>query len=257
MRYDCSPTLAARFWPKVNKDGPIPAHRPDLGPCWLWTASLGSNGYGQIGSGGTDWRPIGAHCASWLLHVGPIPDGLSVLHHCDVKRCVNPPHLFVGTAADNAADMWAKGRGPGGDRNGSRIDPSRLRRGERHPARIDPSYLARGERQGSAKLTAEDVVAIRSAYAGGARLAALSRRFKVTERAIRNVVTGKTWRHIEGADPLASPRLQHASSRLPGVGWHKQAGKWRARVRVDGQTQHLGLFPTEEEAARAIREWAS
>lgn len=50
-----------------------------------------------------------AHRASWLLHVGPIPNGLWVLHKCAVKGCINPEHLYVGTPSDNGKDRWAHG----------------------------------------------------------------------------------------------------------------------------------------------------
>jgi len=91
-----------RFMAKVE--------RPDTrNSCWRWTAGLAGGGYGQF------WiyearHAIPAHRAAWLLMVGPIPPGLMVLHRCDVRECVNPEHLFLGTAADNTHDMMAKGR---------------------------------------------------------------------------------------------------------------------------------------------------
>lgn len=100
-----------RFWKKVNKDGPIPPHRPELGPCWIWTASLDSRGYGHICRGGGGGPLILSHRASWILNRGAIPiDRPCVLHHCDNRTCNNPEHLFVGTKQDNADDMVAKGR---------------------------------------------------------------------------------------------------------------------------------------------------
>jgi hypothetical protein len=84
--------------------------------CWLWTAQLCTTGYGVIGAGGKYGPPLNAHRVSWELHVGPIPTDLWVLHKCDVKKCVNPDHLFVGTQQDNMSDMIRKGRGHGGDR---------------------------------------------------------------------------------------------------------------------------------------------
>jgi hypothetical protein len=94
-------SLADRFWAKVEKtEG-----------CWLWNASLGSTGYGQINSGGRG-KPLKAHRVSWELHYGQTQ--LQVLHRCDNTRCVNPSHLFLGTQSDNMKDMASKKRNPRG-----------------------------------------------------------------------------------------------------------------------------------------------
>lgn len=77
--------------------------------CWLWTGRYGNNGYGTFG-GGRKGERTGAHRLVWEITNGPIPDGLFVLHRCDVRGCVNPEHLFLGTAKDNTQDMMAKGR---------------------------------------------------------------------------------------------------------------------------------------------------
>lgn len=92
-------TLAQRLWPKVVVAA---------SGCWNFVGASAGSGYGLTGYAG---RKIYAHRAAWLLSHFVIPDGLSVLHRCDNRRCVNPEHLFLGTLRDNAHDMVVKGRG--------------------------------------------------------------------------------------------------------------------------------------------------
>lgn len=165
-----------RFWAKVNKAGPTTSHRPELGPCWLWTASLGSSGYGQFGLNGHGARPVEAHRVAWMLTSGTIPPGLWVLHRCDVKRCVRPSHLFLGTLAENNRDMYAKGRAV---------------------TQTHPEKMARGERQALAKLTAEKVREIRRLHAAGEQnYERLATRFDVDPSTVARVVKGVTWKHV-------------------------------------------------------------
>ena len=94
-----------KAWPKET---PIIARFLDklcfgMSECWLWRGSRDGLGYGHFSEGR-------AHRVSWLLFKGPIPDGMKVLHKCDVRNCVNPEHVFLGTQADNIQDMLKKGR---------------------------------------------------------------------------------------------------------------------------------------------------
>jgi hypothetical protein len=96
-----------RFWERVEKaDG-----------CWNWTGCV-RKGYGSLGRGPHGTGSISTHVFSWTLHFGA-PNGLCVLHRCDNRRCVRPDHLFLGTLADNIADMVSKGRQARGERNGN------------------------------------------------------------------------------------------------------------------------------------------
>ena len=75
--------------------------------CWIWIHGLNNKGYGRVQLGNDQMQ---AHRAAWVLMRGPIPNGICVLHRCDVSCCVNPSHLFLGTLKDNFHDMVHKGR---------------------------------------------------------------------------------------------------------------------------------------------------
>lgn len=153
--------LAERFWSKVSVRGDD--------ECWLWQAgTVMGRGYGLFDAWG---RKELAHRVAWLLtHEGIIPDGLQVLHTCDVPACVNLNHLWLGTQADNLRDMDAKGR------------------------------RAVGEAHGSAKLTEPQVSLIRLLHAGG-KLSQqqLAHIFGVHRGTIRPIIAGKTWQAVAGA----------------------------------------------------------
>ena len=141
--------LDQRFWAKIKT-------RPGDG-CWMWCGSVAPNGYGLAHSGGMTGRYSGAHRLMWTLAHGQIPDGMSVLHRCDVRACVNPAHLFLGTQSDNIRDCVLKFR---------------------HPRR---------------QLRPEDVIEIRRACAGGATQMSQARRYDAPYGTINAVVRGRTW----------------------------------------------------------------
>jgi hypothetical protein len=166
---------STRFWSRVDKDGPVPEHRPELGQCWVWTRGTAQAGYGVMG-----WRgaTTTTHRVAWMLSFGPIPNGLHVLHKCDNRLCVNPHHLFLGTQADNARDMWAKGRGS-------------------NPPRHGKGGIRRGADSTSAKLTEAAVRDIRARYASGTPQAHLAREYGIRQTTISMIVLRHTWKHLD------------------------------------------------------------
>lgn len=171
-----------RFWAKVNKDGPIHATKPELGKCWLWTAGKWGRGYGAywIRNG-----QIKSHRLAYLTEIGDIPsEAPFVLHSCDVRLCCNPLHLFLGTYADNAADMCSKGR-------------HRTVRGDEHHYRIHPENIRRGRQVPQSKLTEEDVKMIReSVFTPTFTKLDLAKRLNISLSNISMIIGRRTWRHV-------------------------------------------------------------
>ncbi|MGW2520519.1 HNH endonuclease signature motif containing protein [Streptomyces sp. NPDC001617] len=94
-RVAAMPTVEERFWAKVDKNGPPPAQRPELGPCWVWTGSTDQKGYGRFYDGS---RSRKAHDYAF----GPIADGLEPDHLCRNRACVRRSHLEAVTHRENS-----------------------------------------------------------------------------------------------------------------------------------------------------------
>lgn len=86
------------IWEAIDKNGAVCEHRPELGPCWIWTKRLWKSGYGRLGYKGRSRR---AHSVVWELLRGEPPEGLVPDHLCRERRCVNPDHIEYVTSREN------------------------------------------------------------------------------------------------------------------------------------------------------------
>lgn len=145
-----------------------------VGGCWLWTgAMVTATGYGTIGY---DGRSHGAHRASWVAHHGLIPPGLVVCHRCDVRACVNPNHLFLGTTRENHHDMIRKGR----------------------------ANPRRGDAVSRAILSAAQIPDIRTRIRAGDTNRAIADDFGVSPDVINAIRVGRSWRCVPDAQARAA-----------------------------------------------------
>jgi len=155
-----------RFWQKVDQRGP--------NECWEWKASKDRKGYGKFGR----WRDgrgftAGAHRVSYEIAYGDIPTGLFVLHHCDNPCCVNPKHLWLGTARDNIHDMISKGR--------------------QRPYKL---HQQPGEKNSNSRFTDVEIRMIRAEYVTGLSQRRLAAMHHTSQSQIHRIVLRKTWRHV-------------------------------------------------------------
>ena len=139
---------------------------PECG-CWIWMGYVGRKGYGYIGPNPFT-KEVMVHRAQWELDHGPIPEGVHILHRCDVPCCRNPEHLFSGSNQDNVDDKMQKGR-------------------------FKPMI---GSNHGMSFLTDEQVLEIRRRYAAGERQVDLADAFGTDRQRIYQIVHRKQWKHI-------------------------------------------------------------
>ena len=176
-----------RFWSKVEKtDG-----------CWKWSGCKDPNGYGRHAVEHS--KQMLAHRYSYVLHVGPIPPGVCVLHRCDNPECTNPVHLFLGTQSDNQADKVAKGRQAAGKRNGAyqhKRGPA-ISRGLKRWHAEHPERVVRGNKHHNARLTDATVREIRELYEDGFPQSQIGARYGVSQATIARVLSGETWAHVK------------------------------------------------------------
>lgn len=159
IQIDWMKALEQRFWPKVD--------RIDLSGCWIWAGAKNDRGYGQIYCSELAVNMVGAHRASWIISKGAVPQGMDVLHKCDNPACVNPEHLFLGTALENVADMILKGR----------------------------KNQPKGHSIGSSKLSLDDVITIKAALKQWkyGMSTALAKQFGVSPSSIYAIRLGQSW----------------------------------------------------------------
>lgn len=153
-------TQVNRFWSYVERPDD-----PDV--CWLWTGYISENGYGIFGFNGRQYK---AHRVSYVIEHGRIDNDRLVLHRCDVRACVNPAHLFLGTPKDNSQDAVKKGR----------------------------NTKLYGEQNGKTKLTRVAVLAIRRICKRGVYQKTVAKQFGVSEATVSYVVNGGRWGKLTG-----------------------------------------------------------
>lgn len=138
--------------------------------CWLWVGSKNLDGYGNFF---VNKKCKSAHRVAFTLYVQEIPKGLSVLHKCDVRNCVNPKHLFLGTQKENMVDCSIKGR------------------------IANNGHFLRGEKQWSAKYTKQQVLKVREMYAtGNYTYKEISNILKIKADYIGLLVRRVRWKHV-------------------------------------------------------------
>lgn len=198
----------ARFWSKVDKNGPVPAHRPELGKCWRWLGSFTERGYSQFWSKGKMRR---AHVFSFALNGGVVPSGLELDHLCRNRGCVNPSHLEPVTHRENmlrsdSPPAWHIRqthclRGHEFTKENTKLSRSGERRCRkciaiRNKKGYAPVRSGNYEDCGNAKLTRERIREIHTRSRSGVPRKTLCIEFDISYSAIEKILRGVRWPEI-------------------------------------------------------------
>lgn len=152
-----------RYWMRIDKHGPYPGRKGKwqlTTRCWSWLGKTDRLGRGSLYGYGLASR------LAWEIHHGCIPKGLCVCHKCDNYNCVNPGHLFLGTALKNARDKIEKGRGVNGSKHWAH------------------------------KLVESQVTEIRNLAKTGVATKLIAKNFKITPGNTKRIISRRIWRHI-------------------------------------------------------------
>jgi hypothetical protein len=132
--------------------------------CWIWSSSLNHDGYGRIFFKGT--RKM-AHVVAFEIYREEVPAGMKVCHTCDVRCCVNPSHLFLGTQLDNVRDMITKGR----------------------------ANIPKGSMKKNSKIDEKTAILIKRGLVAGVTPTKLAITLSVSRHIVFSIKNGKSWRH--------------------------------------------------------------
>ena len=202
----------ARFWSKVDKNGPTPQHKPELGRCWNWLSSLSPSGYARFRSRGQIFSNY-AHVFSFVLHFGKVPTGKEIDHECRNRGCCNPSHLRPLTHRDNvlcgqtipAHNLTKSECVRGHERtpensyiDGQRKKQCRLCEAIRNRERGWKSGSATDGRvnSGIRELSEREVRTMHELFRAGWRYAAIAEKFSVSYSAAEKILRGARWPQI-------------------------------------------------------------
>lgn len=163
-----------RFWRKVSLSSPSERY-PGIGKCWIWEGAKTKEGYGKFTHSG---KSHGAQRMSFEIHERKLKQGEYACHKCDNPSCVRPDHIFPADQKGNLEDMTRKGR---------RVNFIKL----------NPHLAARGSKVANSKITESDVIEIKRMRAEGMKQIEIGRIFGIQQITVSNILTGKTWRHVQ------------------------------------------------------------